>query len=110
MVWTPKAFSPRRNVIPREGVERLNITTTEHDALLSDLVIPREGVESQKLLPIPECFISLVIPREGVERKLTEFNFGRQRVVIVIPREGVESRSRRRWPGSCSAGDPERGS
>jgi len=95
-------------VIPREGVERLDLIEFCERAH----VIPREGVESE-----PEPLRDVlgldreVIPREGVEsrefgRILFDFVVNR-----VIPREGVERlyQCHDFHPDSKDS-DPERGS
>jgi len=59
-----------REVIPREGVESMDVVFTNSLAYYLVIVIPREGVESPRSSEGPETIAAHgnpVIPREGVE-------------------------------------------
>ena len=88
-VWgAKKVWGKLRKVIPREGVESLDIGIGD-DFDADEIVIPREGVESKTIAKAKS------VRAEG----------------IVIPREGVESAGA--FAGKLNftrASDPERGS
>jgi hypothetical protein len=60
----------RLQVIPREGVERLQVGSYSEDHEAYDQVIPREGVERSPNYPELIHIMIYVIPREGVERSV----------------------------------------
>jgi len=74
-------------VIPREGVERYVLMLML--VFCADIVIPREGVESEKMI-IDALASDAVIPREGVESFSNIHHLTHVLDSIVIPREGVE--------------------
>ena len=76
-------------------------------------MIPREGVESYNFFGEIVTFTvsDLVIPREGVESAISRMERDSTTVTHVIPREGVESYLWHQGIMGINRGsDPERGS